>query len=250
VIAIFPDLEALSAAAAQLVVDAARESISRTGRFSIALSGGSTPRRLFDLLAGPPWAGEISWADVHVFWADERCVPPDDERSNEHLARVRLLNHVPVPPSQIHPIRCAGNPMAAAARYDAELRRETGRDGRLDLILLGLGDDGHTASLFPGTAVVGEASRWAAEVWLADQQMFRVTMTAPFINQAARVAFLVTGAAKAPIVRDVIYGRADPERRPAQLVQPSGGELRWLLDREAARLVAPADGRQDRERTS
>lgn len=233
----FADLEALSHAAAQLVVDSARTAISATGRFTVGLSGGHTPKRTFELLAKPPFAGEISWPRVHVFWVDERCVSPDDERSNERLARTALLDRVPVEPTHIHPIRCAGNPLAAAARYDADLRQHTGPDSALDLILLGLGDDGHTASLFPGTAVVGEQTRWASEVWLASQQMFRVTMTAPFINRAARIAFLVAGAEKASVVRDVMYGPLDPRRLPAQLIQPAGGELRWLLDRDAAGLV-------------
>jgi 6-phosphogluconolactonase len=238
----FADLEALSQAAAQLVVDSAREAISATGRFTIALSGGQTPKRTFEVLAEPPFAGEISWPRVHVFWVDERCVPPDDARSNERLARTALLDRVPIEPSRIYPIRCAGNPLAAAARYDAELRQHAGPDGRLDLVLLGLGDDGHTASLFPGTAVVAEQTRWASEVFLASQQMFRVTMTAPFINRAARIAFLVAGAGKAPVVRDVMYGPLDPVRLPAQLIQPAGGELRWLLDREAAAFVQEQRG--------
>jgi 6-phosphogluconolactonase len=233
----FADLEALSQAAAQLVVDSAREAISATGRFTVALSGGHTPKRTFEWLAKPPFVGEIAWPDVDVFWVDERCVPPDDERSNERLARTALLDRVPIEPTRIHPIRCAGNPLAAAARYDAELHRYAGPEKGLDLILLGLGEDGHTASLFPGTAVVGEQTRWASEVFLASQQMFRVTMTAPFINRAARIAFLVAGAEKAPVVRDVMYGPLDPARLPAQLIQPAGGELRWLLDREAAGLI-------------
>ncbi len=237
-ISIYADLDALSHATAAMVAGAAEQAIAKTGRFTLALSGGHTPGRTFELLAGAPYRDQIRWEQVHVFWGDERCVPPDDERSNERMARRLLLDHVPVPASQIHPMRCAGNPAEAAARYDALLHRLLGDRGALDFVLLGLGENGHTASLFPGTPVLAEQTRWAAEVYVAEQQMYRVTLTAPCINAAALVVFQAAGAAKAGVVREVVHGARDPERLPAQLIQPPGDRLHWLLDAAAAAKLA------------
>jgi 6-phosphogluconolactonase len=230
----YPDLEALSHATAELFVAEAGKAAGDTGRFTVALSGGRTPRRAFELLASASYRDRVDWARVHVFWGDERCVPPDDERSNERMARQLLLDHVPVPASQIHPMRCAGDPAAAAVAYETLLRRTLGSRAALDLVLLGLGDNGHTASLFPGTPVLAERTRWAADVYVAEQQMFRVTLTAPFINAAGCVAFQVAGAEKAQVVHDVVRGPRDPERLPAQLIAPAAGRLHWLLDSAAA----------------
>jgi len=239
---IYRDPEALSHGAAELFVKAAAERVAASGRFTIALSGGSTPRRTYELLAAPPYRDRVPWAVVHVFWGDERCVPPDDERSNERLARQLLLDRVPVPAAQIHPMRGAADPAGAAAAYEALLRREIGDRPGLDFVLLGLGDNGHTASLFPGTPVLEERTRLAAAVYVAEQRMFRITLTAPFINRAALVAFVAAGDGKAQVVHDVLDGPRDPSRLPAQLIQPVPGELHWLLDRAAARLVPDRAG--------
>jgi 6-phosphogluconolactonase len=235
VIQVYPDLESLSRAAAALLMDQAHLAVAARGQFSIALSGGHTPRRTYELLAAPPLADQAPWDRVHVFWGDERCVPPDDPRSNARLAKEAWLDHVPIPDRQIHPLACAQAPAAAARQYEAQLRQFfAGRPPRLDLVLLGLGDNGHTASLFPGTMVLEETERWAAEVYLADQNLYRVTLTAPLINQAAVVAFLVAGKGKAGVLREVLHGPRDPRRLPAQLIQPESGELLWLADQEAA----------------
>ena len=234
-IRVYPDLESLSRAAAALLVTQANLAVAARGRFSVALAGGSTPRRTYELLAAPPLMDQAPWDRVHVFWGDERCVPPDDPRSNAHLAKEAWLDRVPIPGDQIHPINCARDPAAAARDYEARLREFfAGASPRLDLVLLGLGPDGHTASLFPGTTVLEENERWAAAVYVAQGDLYRVTLTAPLINQAARVVFLVAGGAKAAVLREVRHGPRDPARLPAQLIRPHPGDLLWLADLAAA----------------
>jgi 6-phosphogluconolactonase len=239
-ITVYADLESLSRAAAALVVTQANLAVAARGRFSLALAGGNTPRRTYELLAQPPFLDQAPWDRMHVFWGDERCVPLDDPRSNARMARNAWLDHVPIPPNQIHPLNCAPGPAAAARKYEARLREFfAGQPPRLDLVLLGLGHDGHTASLFPDTPVLEEKGRWVAEVSLAEPDLHRVTLTAALINQAAVVAFLVAGRSKAGILREVRHGPRDPRRLPAQLIQPQNGDLFWLADREAAGLARP-----------
>jgi 6-phosphogluconolactonase len=234
-IRVYPDLESLSRAAAALIVTQANLAVAARGRFSVALAGGATPRRTYELLAAPPLMDQAPWDRVHVFWGDERCVPPDAPRSNARMAKEAWLDRVPIPGHQIHPITCAQDPAAAARDYEARLREFfAGAPPRLDLVLLGLGHDGHTASLFPGTTVLEEQERWAAAVYVPEGDLYRVTLTAPLINQAARVAFLVAGGAKAKILREVLHGLRDPARLPAQLIRPHHGELLWLTDLAAA----------------
>jgi 6-phosphogluconolactonase len=237
-IKVYPDLESLSRAAAALLVEQANLAVAARGRFSVALSGGNTPRCTYELLAGLPFKEQAPWHRMHIFWGDERCVPLDDPRSNARMAREAWLDHVPIPEGQIHFLNCAQAPAEAARQYEAQLRQFfAGRPPRLDLVLLGLGDNGHTASLFPGTPVLKETGRWAAEVYVAEQDLYRVTLTAPFINQAALVAFLVAGAAKAEVLREILHGPRNPERLPAQLIAPQSGELLWLTDLKAAARV-------------
>jgi len=240
-IKVYPDLESLSRAAATLVVEQANLAVAARGRFSVALSGGNTPRRTYELLAQKPCKDRAPWHGMHIFWGDERCVPLDDPRSNARMAKSAWLDHVPIPASQIHCLDCAQAPAAAARQYEARLRQFfTGRPPRLDLVLLGLGDNGHTASLFPGTPVLKETERWAAAVYVAEQDMYRVTLTAPFINQAAQVVFLVAGEAKAGVLREILHSPRDPERLPAQLIEPQGSETVWLTDLGAASQVMAA----------
>jgi 6-phosphogluconolactonase len=237
-IKVYPDLESLSQAAASLVVEQASQAVAARGRFCVALSGGRTPRRTYELLAGPPFKEQAPWYGMHIFWGDERCVPLDDPRSNARMAKEAWLDHVPIPESQIHPMHCAGAPAEAARQYEAHLRQFfAGRPSSLDLVLLGLGDNGHTASLFPGTPVLKETERWASEVYVAEQDLYRVTLTAPFINRAALVTFLLAGEAKAEILWEILHGPQDPERLPARLIQPQSGELLWLTDLKAAAQV-------------
>jgi len=231
----FPDLESLSQAAAGLFARQATAAVNSRGRFSVALSGGSTPRRAYEILAQPPFREQVPWGRTHVFWSDERCVDPGDPRSNARLARESLLQQVPLPRAQIYPISCQPSPEAGAREYEGVLRNCFGETPpRLDLVFLGLGENGHTASLFPYNAALEEEERWTAAVYVPGDDLHRVTLTAAFINQAAVVAFLVVGPAKAGVLREVLAGPRDPRRLPAQLIKPEKGEIYWLVDREAA----------------
>ena len=229
--------------AAEMFVEQARRTVPVRGRFSVALAGGNTPQRTYELLAGAPYRSGVDWSHVYVFWGDERCVPPDDARSNYRMTRTALLDHVPIPASNVHRIRGELPPADGARDYETVLARHFGAEpARFDLIFLGLGTNGHTASLFPGTSVLHEQTRRAAEVYVAELDMWRVTLTAPVLNAAAVVAFLVSGADKADVLREVLFGPRAPDRLPAQFVQPVAGEIRWLVDRAAASRL-PASSR-------
>jgi 6-phosphogluconolactonase len=237
-IRIFTDLEDLSRAAAEVFAAEARQAVQARGRFVVALAGGSTPRRAYQLLAREPFRELVPWRYTHVFWGDERCVPADDPRNNALMARQALLDHVPVPLEQVHPMVCSCSPSESAAKYEALLRGffAAGRP-RFDLVLLGLGENGHTASLFPGSSVLKEQQRWVAEVSLAEEVLHRLTLTAAAINHAALAVFLVSGSDKAPMLRKVLEGPRDPYNIPAQLIKPADGGLLWLVDRDAAGLL-------------
>jgi len=230
---VFQDPEAVCRALADWLVNLAADAARERGRFSIALSGGSTPKRLYELLASDDFRNRVDWQTWHVFWGDERVVPSDDERNNARMAHDALLNHVPIPPKQLHILRTDVMPESAAAEYETLLRdffEQT--PTTFDLVLLGLGDDGHTLSLFPGTDVVEEDSVWVRTVFLEKQDMFRLTLTAPVVNWADCVAFLVTGESKTEVVNEVIHG---PEGVfPAQRIRPLNGNLHFFLDEAAA----------------
>lgn len=295
-VAVLPDAESLSVAAATVILAEARRAVKRTGRFTVALSGGGTPEPVYELLARPPFADLVPWEATHVFWGDERCVGPADPRSNERMARLALLDHVPIPAGQVHPMRCAGwegagaSPSTrgeSAARESADVYERllrgffgggaggvvgrgveadpgggfgigpaagAGTPGGLDLVLLGIGENGHTASLFPGSEVLHEQERWAAAAYEdpvtaaattgTGERLLRVTLTAPFVNRAALVVFVVSGASKAAVVKEAIQGDPDPRDLPARLIRPGSGRLWWLLDEEAAsQLEAAARGK-------
>jgi len=232
---IYPDRESLSRAAAAAFVERARGIQKVQGRVSVALAGGRTPRRTYELLAQPPFRDQLDWKKVHVFWGDERCVPPDDPGSNARMAREVLLDHVPIPPGQIHPISCSHSAETGASAYEAELKNFfAGQPPRFDFMFLGLGQDAHTASLFPASPALFERARWTAAVSAAPRNLPRVTLTLPIINQAAFIAFLVFGSEKAKVLQAVLEGPHDPYRLPAQMVCPLAGELHWLVDQEAA----------------
>ncbi len=237
VIRIYPDFESLSRGAAELFVHLAGTSVRARGQFSVALAGGNTPRRTYELLSQNPLRDRVAWNQAHIFWGDERCVAADDPRSNTRMAKQALLEHVPVPSAGIHPIECAESPRDAAHRYESLLRAFfAGGPPRFDIIFLGLGENGHTASLFPYTPALEERDRWTSDVYAAGQNIYRVTMTAPIINQTRAVVFIVSSVSKAKVLQEVLEGPRDPMRLPAQLIQPElhGGELYWLVDRPAA----------------
>jgi 6-phosphogluconolactonase len=236
-IEVFADNSTLNTATAERIVAAAGRAVAERGAFHLVLSGGETPKPLYELLATTEWADRLDWRNVHVYWSDERCVPVDDPRSNAGMTRRALLDHVPVPMAQVHPLYLGGSPRQAAMEYEALLRRSaSGGLPQFDLALLGLGADGHTASLFPGTSAVAERHRLVCELYLPEQGMHRLTMTLPLLNQARQVVFLVAGAGKASMLQQVLSGAVDSagEIPPARLVQPDGGELRWMIDAAAA----------------
>ncbi len=244
-IRIYNELESLSQAAAELFTIQSRNATIQCGRFSVALSGGGTPRRLFEILSAPPFRKRIHWNDVHVFWSDERCVPEDDPRNNASMARQALLNQVPIPAGNIHPIRCNGSPQQAATQYEQELREFfSTQNPHFHLVLLGLGKNGHIASLFPHTPVLNEKDRWVSEVFIKRLNMYRVTFTAPFINQASQVVFLVSGLDKARVLERVLEGPYQPRKLPAQLIRPNGTQPIWLVDK-AASVKLTAQNQED-----
>jgi 6-phosphogluconolactonase len=239
-IRIFNDLETLSLAAAEMFVDLANQAIASRGQFSVALSGGNTPRRLYEILANSPLRERIRWESVYVFWGDERCVPADDPRSNFRMARKTLLDHVPVPANQIHPIQGGLSPALAATQYETELQDFFGDQPPVfDLVLLGLGENAHTASLFPHTSVLDEKEHWVKEVYVVERGMYRVTLTVPLINQAKEVIFLVNGADKALALQSVLEGAYQPHELPAQLIRPNGAHPIWLVDKAASHKLVP-----------
>jgi len=230
-----PTPASLTRAVADWLVAYSAEVLAKQARFSIALSGGSTPQALYELLATKEFSEKIDWTRWHVFWGDERFVPFDDERNNARAALETLLEPVPVPPEQIHVMQTEGlTPDESVAAYNEILRRYFGETGpTFDLVLLGMGDDGHTLSLFPGTAVVHEEVAWVTSFFLESQAMTRITLTAPLVNRATCVAFLVTGAKKARVLKSVLEGSYQPGLFPSQRIQPLNGNLHWFVDEAA-----------------
>jgi 6-phosphogluconolactonase len=238
-LAILADRAALAVAAAEVFVQAAADAIAARGCFTVALSGGSTPRDLYALLASEPWRARLDWEQVLVFWGDERCVPPDHPQSNYRLAREMLLDRVPIQQDRVYRMLGeAADRQAAADQYAATITRlvPAGPAGRpsFDLMLQGLGADGHTASLLPGSALVHERQRLAAVSDREREGTIRLTVTPPVLQHAARLLFLVAGEDKADALHQVLYGAARPERYPAQVVRAAQGQLIWLVDRSAA----------------
>jgi len=232
---VFNNYETLSKAAAEIFVDLANQAIDSNGRFSVALSGGSTPHRLYETLAIAPFREKVHWEAVHIFWGDERCVPLDDPRSNFLMARRTLLDRVPVQADNVHPILGDLPAALAASHYESMLQDFFEKQAPVfDLILLGLGENAHTASLFPHTSVLDEKERWAEEVYVTEQSMYRVTLTVPIINQAKEAIFLVSGADKASALQSVLEGAYHPHEFPAQLIRPHGAHPIWLVDKAAA----------------
>ncbi len=231
------DAEAVAAAVADLFLDCARLALADRGSFRVALSGGNTPRRAYELLAQEPRIEQISWTDVFVYFGDERCVPPDDEQSNYRMARKAFLDFVPVPAHNVHRIHGEEEPGKAANEYASVLRADMGDKPKFDLILLGLGPDGHTASLFPGSPPDTDDSALVRAVYAQSQSMWRVTFTPEVINAAHTVAFAVEGSEKAEILRTVYEGAIDPTAYPAQIVKPDDGRLIWIVDTLAAGML-------------
>ncbi len=237
-ISIFPDIDSLSRAAAERFVSLSKAAILSRGRFATALSGGSTPRLLYSLLGSSPCSENIDWKRVHLFWVDERCVDPSSADSNYKLVAETMLLNVSVPEENIHRIRGEIAPRAAAALYEHELRKFFAASGKpvFDLVILGAGVDGHTASLFPGSASLQERTREVVPVYREKPAIDRVSLTLPVLNQAANVLFLVAGNDKADILYEVLKS-GNQGQYPAGRVQPDEGTLAWFIDKAAASRI-------------
>ena len=237
---VVPDAVALAQSAAELVRDATREAVANRGFAFIALSGGSTPKAMGALLGQVPLRDEVPWGSTHVFWGDERWVPIDDAESNAGEALRGFLAAVPIPHRQVHPYLISGTPRSSAQAYEDTIRSVVPGQPlpMFDLILLGMGDDGHTASLVPGTEALQISDRMVAENTVEKLGATRLTFTAPLINAARRVAFLLGGSGKAPRLGEVLDSPLDIDRLPSQLVRPKHGELIWLVDEAAAAHLA------------
>lgn len=238
-IVILPDAEAVQQATAARIVSLVQTRGTATNRFSMALSGGSTPRGLYRMLGQEPLRSQIPWQHISLLWADERYVPPDDPDSNYRLVRETLLDHVPLPPAQIYPVPTHyADPNEAAANYNRQVEAILAAgQGQLDLVLLGIGEDGHTASLFPHhpALTAPEDLLVIAVDHSPKPPPRRISLTAAAINRAAHIVFLVTGAEKATALQAILHGPAAPEQFPAQLVRPQHGTLTWMVDLAAAR---------------
>lgn len=230
------NLEELSSYAADWIAAYIKEVLQKRDRFTMALSGGNTPKKLYQSLATSKYRKSIQWEQVHFFWGDERFVPFTDKSNNARMAFDELLDQVPVVKENIHIMQTGIEPEVSAIEYEKLLRQYFSRQlYSFDLVLLGLGDNAHTLSLFPGyDEIIFEKENWVRSFYLLEQSMFRITLTAPVVNNAARVAYIIAGEDKSTAIQHVVTGKYDPSVFPAQVIQPLNGELYWLLDKKAA----------------
>lgn len=232
---VFENADALLPALADFVVTEAKRSIEKQGRFSFVLSGGSSPKKLYELLASEQYRRKVEWERVFFFFGDERYVPATHADSNFRMSKEALFDPLKIADRQIFRMNTDLSPAAGAQAYEKDVRAFfSGKPVRFDLVLLGLGDNSHTASLFPHTPVLHEKNALVKEAYVEEVKMFRITLTAPCINQAANIAFLVYGASKAEAVRHILEDDRNIEEYPAQLIQPRDGEVHWFLDKGAA----------------
>lgn len=234
---IFSDAEHTANAAATAWIELARQTITERGSFHVALSGGSTPKRLYQLIAQSQDADTLDWQRIHIYFGDERCVPPDHPDSNFGMASDALLSHVDCPSANVHRVAGELGPEQAAETYAKELQTYLPRDDQeqtqFDLVLLGIGDDGHTASLFPGTPALDEKIKDTSAVYVEKFDSWRVTLTYPIINRSARIWVIATGESKADVIGEVLSSVPQPPRFPIQAIKPRG-ELNWYLDTASA----------------
>jgi 6-phosphogluconolactonase len=232
------DAADLSERAAQEFVRLARQAIQSAGRFTVALSGGSTPKALYTRLASADYAEQIHWERAHLFWGDERCVGPDHSESNYRMVRESLLANISIPAENVHRMAGEKDPQVAALEYEAELRGvfelKGGALPRFDLILLGLGDDGHTASLFPGSEALNVTEHLVAVAYVEKLKAHRLTLTFPVLNEGAEIVFLIAGASKAAVVKDLFGRQENATNYPAARIQPRAGKLVWMITADAA----------------
>lgn len=233
---IFPDTDTMAAAAAEEIIQLIEKTLLEKDRFTMVLSGGSTPRKLYELLASENYRNRIDWKSVHFFWGDERFVPFTDERNNAKMAFNTLLDHVPVTHSQIHVMRTDLPADESSLMYEELLRDYFGTEPihSFDLVLLGMGPDGHTLSLFPHYPILRENHKWVDSFYLEQQNMYRITLTAPVTNLSRNIFFLIAGDDKSPVLKEVLNGSPGAIRYPAQLIHPVNGRLVWFVDEKAA----------------
>ena len=242
---ILADANSIAQTAAAEFLEAAQQAVSEKGSVSVALAGGSTPKALYGLLAtNPLLQAKVPWSKIQFFFGDERHVPPNDEESNFRMAEEAMLGKAPVDAKQVHRIKGEKrNAAQAAEEYEQDLRAsfrlQAGEFPRFDLVLLGMGPEGHTASLFPGTKALKEGHRLVVSNWVGKFYTDRITFTPPVLNNAARVIFMVHGAEKAPALKAVLEGPYEPEQLPAQIIQPKQGKVLWLVDPSAASMLVP-----------
>ena len=235
---IFDDKAIMSSRLAEWICDLISDTLKHQQFFTMVLSGGSTPKILYEKLASEEFRNKIDWQRIHVFWGDERVVPFTDERNNAKMAFDALLRHVNIPASQIHIMRTDIEPNFAVAEYRKKLHTFFDSTGHtFDLVLLGLGDDGHTLSIFPGSLLLEDHTRWVNSVYNDQQQMYRITLMPLLVNKAGKVVFMVDGEKKAGVLEKVLEGEYKPSELPAQLISPENGQLHWFLDKAAAKKL-------------
>lgn len=232
---LYKNLEEVSTAAAQFFIDSANQTIAKKGRFIVSLAGGSTPKRMYELLASSAFKNTLDWSNIFILWGDERCVPATSPQSNYRMVKEALLNLVSIPENQIFPINGTLPPSEAASQYETTLKQLFDGPPYTDLCLLGLGNDGHTASLFPKTSILEVNDKWASEVYVEKMETWRISLTAPFIKASQQIAFLVAGNKKAAILPQVLHGPYLPEQFPSQLIIKGQSNIHWFLDEAAAK---------------
>jgi len=231
--------EDTSKAFAEWTTQCIETTLQTQDRFTWVVTGGNSPKQLYDLLAGEPYSSRINWEKMHIFWGDERAVPYDDNRNNAKMTVEHLLSKVPAIREQVHIMDTSLAPDAAAAAYEAILHRYFPAEGpTFDLVLNGMGDDGHCLSLFPHTPVIHEKQAWVKAYYLQPQEMYRITMTAPIVNRAKKVSFLAFGQGKADALYQVLKGAPNVDQYPSQVIQPQSGELHWFVDEAAAEKLS------------
>ena len=232
---IYKSPDEVSKALAAWITEAIETTLQNQDRFTWVVTGGNSPKQLYELLAASPYRERINWSKLHIFWGDERAVPFDDSRNNAKMTFEHLLSKVPVVRDQVHIMDTSLSPGESANAYEAILHRYFKNEGpTFDLVLNGMGDDGHTLSLFPHTPAIQEKQAWVTSFYLDAQQMYRITLTAPVVNRAHKVAFLTFGANKSNALFEVVKGARNIEQYPSQIIQPTNGELHWFVDEAAA----------------
>ena len=238
---VYPTRSAVAHAAAAQFVACAEKAVTARGRFSVALSGGSTPRDVFRLLASDEYVSMVTWENTHVFWGDERAVPLNDQENNARMGRETLLDHVQVPVVNVHRIQSQLPPEEAAQDYEQTLRTYFAGRGlnqpRFDLVLLGLGAEGHTASLFPYTTALNERERWVVANYVDQMKTWRITLTPVALNSASKIIFLVVGEEKSQALKHILSDPKQPDLYPAQIIDPPQGQVLWIADKAAAALL-------------